>query len=206
MQRIDINSRKIVIHHTHLIKDIMSLLKDDDIVFFDDCLYSQYLFIKKYIQELQLKNITCILGFSTRILRSSQKPLIQHSAILHNNIHSNILDAYSGFMTIDEIQELLQFCNVYLAGHGAKHLNLEKMNLSKIQQTKLFAEDISIMKKDLDKLQLDTNIFVYPYTYYDFPCANTILKNNGFKHIFGYKDTMRISIENLVNKIFLENA
>lgn len=71
MQRIDINSRKIVIHHTHLIKDIMSLLKDDDIVFFDDCLYSQYLFIKKYIQELQLKNITCILGFSTRILRSS---------------------------------------------------------------------------------------------------------------------------------------
>ena len=32
--------RKIVIHHTHLIDNIIDLLLPNDIVFFDDCLYS----------------------------------------------------------------------------------------------------------------------------------------------------------------------
>jgi hypothetical protein len=32
--------RMVVIHHTHLISNIMSLINDYDLLFFDDCLYS----------------------------------------------------------------------------------------------------------------------------------------------------------------------
>lgn len=56
------------------------------------------------------------------------------------------------------------------------------------------------MKKSFEKFNLSTDIFVYPYTYYNFPCAKTILKNHGFNYIFGYKKHMRMSIENIAVK------
>lgn len=61
------NSKKIVIHHTCYIDDdiILAALCQNDLVFFDDCLYSQYLFLKKYAKVLADKSITCVLGFST---------------------------------------------------------------------------------------------------------------------------------------------
>lgn len=192
------NKRKIVIHHTHLIDDIMSLLKNDDVVFFDDCLYSQYLFIKNNIKSLQLKNITCILGFSTKIYRTHQKPIIEKSDILHNRIHNNDIDAYGGFMSLDEIRELLNFHNVYLAGHGARHLELEKTNLSKLNQTKLFNEDVKEMRQDLDNMGFDTYMFIYPYDYYGLPCSQLILNLSGFKHIFNSYNNNRIYIEDVL--------
>jgi hypothetical protein len=36
-------------------------------------------------------------------------------------------------MSLDEIRELLLFDNIFIAGHGAKHLELEKLNISKIK-------------------------------------------------------------------------
>lgn len=61
------NSKKIVIHHTCYIDDdiILAALCQNDLVFFDDCLYSQYLFLKKYAKVLADKSIACVLGFST---------------------------------------------------------------------------------------------------------------------------------------------
>jgi hypothetical protein len=105
-------------------------------------------------------------------------------------------------MSLDELRELLIFNNIFLAGHGSKHLELSKMNLDKIHQTKVFMQDISEMMQLLEKFNMTTNIFVYPYTYYDFPCAETILRNNGFNYIFGYKNHMRLSIENIFNGIY----
>ena len=62
-----INRRQIVIHHTHLFEnvDVLSYLKPNDDVFFDDCLYSQYVFIKKNINFFIDNKIDCILGFSS---------------------------------------------------------------------------------------------------------------------------------------------
>ena len=193
-----INTRKIVIHHTHLINDIMSLLKDNDIVFFDDCLYSQYLFIQKHIKELQLKNIICILGFSTQIYRTNQIPIIEDSAILHKRYHSNDNDSLGGFMSLDELGELLEYDNIIIAGHGAKHLELEKMHLKKIQQSQLFTQDISIMTNDLKTFGFYTNVFVFPYAYDQFPCAKKIVYNAGFSYIFAACDSQRIEIESLI--------
>ena len=34
-------SRKVVLHHTHLIDDIEGLIEDGDMLFLDDALYSQ---------------------------------------------------------------------------------------------------------------------------------------------------------------------
>lgn len=197
-QHIDINSRKIVIHHTHLIDDIMSLLNDNDLVFFDDCLYSQYLFIHQNKQQLQAKNINCILGFSTQIYRTTQIPIIENSAILHDRVHADDNTAFGGFMSLSELRELLCFDNIHLAGHSAKHLELEKITTSKLQQSQIFNKDITLMKKDLDALNLNTDIFVYPYAYDDFPCAETIVRINGFRYIFAGKNSKRIEIETLI--------
>lgn len=199
---INCDSRKIVIHHTHLIDDMMSLLNNNDVVFFDDCLYSQYIFIKQNIKQLQDKNIICILGFSTQIYRTNQIPLIENSAILHDRVHANDYLAFGGFMTIDEIKELLSFDNIYLAGHGAKHLELEKMNLSKIQQTTLFIKDVVEMKKSFEKFNLSTDIFVFPYAYDSFPCAKLTINNLGFNYIFAAYDSQRIEIESLAKVKF----
>ena len=196
-QLMDINNRKIVVHHTHLINDIMSLLKDNDIVFFDDCLYSQYLFIQKHIKELQLKNIICVLGFSTKLYRTNQIPIVEDSAILHERYHSNDNDSLGGFMSLDELRDLLSYDNIIIAGHGAKHLELNKMNLTLIQQSQLFAQDISIMTNDLKTFGFQTNVFVFPYTYDQFPCAKKIIYNAGFSYIFAASDSQRIEIESL---------
>ena len=58
-------------------------------------------------------------------------------------------------------------------------------------------EDINEMKQLFKKFNFQTDIFVYPYTYYDFPCSDIIIRNNRFKYIFGCKNTMRMSIENV---------
>lgn len=198
-QLTDINSRKIVIHHTHILGDqlILSLLKDNDVLFFDDCLYSQYLFLKKNNNILLSKNIICILGFSASLYRTNQIPFIEDSAIIHNKVHAKDNSALGGFMSLDELRELLAFDNIFLAGHGSKHLDLQNMRLEKLQQTKLFIEDINEMKQLFKKFNFQTDIFVYPYTYYDFPCSDIIIRNNRFKYIFGCKNTMRMSIENV---------
>lgn len=194
------NFRKIVIHHTHILGDelILSLLKDNDVLFFDDCLYSQYLFIKNNINILKNKNIICVLGFSTQIYRTTQNIIIEKSEILHNKIHQNNILAYGGFMTIAEIYELSTYDNIYLAGHGAKHLNLENITDSKINQSKIFMSDINIMKSNLLSLHLTPQIFIFPYEYDMFPCAHKIITNlKIFKYIFTSNLYSRVNIETL---------
>jgi hypothetical protein len=51
---------------------------------------------------------------------------------LHERYHSNDNDSLGGFMSLDELRELLEYDNIIIAGHGAKHLELEKMHLKKI--------------------------------------------------------------------------
>lgn len=78
------------------------------------------------------KNIVCILGFSASLYRTTQIPFVEDSAIIHDRIHANDEHALGGFMSLDELRELLAFDNILLAGHGSKHLELSKMNLDKL--------------------------------------------------------------------------
>lgn len=77
--------------------------------------------------------MVCVLGFSASLYRTTQIPFIEDSTIIHNRIHVNDESALGGFMSLDELKNLLTFNNVFLAGHGSRHLKLENMNLSKIQ-------------------------------------------------------------------------
>lgn len=100
-------------------------------------------------------------------------------------------------MSLDELRELLEYDNIIIAGHGAKHLELNKMNLTLIQQSQLFAQDISIMTNDLKTIGFQTSVFVFPYAYDQFPCAKKIIYNAGFSYIFAASDSQRIEIESL---------
>ena len=65
------SNRRIVIHYPFTASEkIVNCIRENDIMFFDDCLYSQYLFIKENIEMLKSKNARCILGFSSGLYAS----------------------------------------------------------------------------------------------------------------------------------------
>lgn len=178
----------------------MSFLNDNDLIFFDDCLYSQFYFIKEKIKELKAKNIYCVLGFSSRIFRQNNaKPIYEADcAKFHDRIHNGDKNAFNAYMSIDEIRELLEFDNIYLACHGAQHLDLKNMNLTKFQQMHAFNIDIQHAIVDLNKFKLKTNIYVFPYAYDLFPLAYKILNNSKFNFIFAGQYSKRIQIEDII--------
>jgi len=194
-------TRKIVIHHCHLIKNIVDLLDDNDLVFFDDCLYSQFVFIKNNIQKLRNKHITCVLGFSTNLYRRNEFDAIYdiNSAILHDRIHADDMSALNGFMSLNELNFLLKYDNIHLACHGCMHLQLEKICKSKIDLMTKFNDDLNNATKMLNELNLKTDIFVYPYAF-DFFVSDKIVHKHGFNHIFAGKNSQRLEIEKIMSK------
>ena len=61
-----VTRRRVVVHHTHLLgQRIVDFLHVNDIVFFDDCLFSQYNFIKDNENFFKEMTIDCVLGFSS---------------------------------------------------------------------------------------------------------------------------------------------
>ena len=127
--------RMVVVHHTHLIQDIVSLLKEWDIVFFDDCLYSQYIFLKDNIDILKDMNITCVIGISPKALRQEGTDgfYAVESGKLHEKMNLEIKtrddvisgDYINGFMCKSELIELLNNENVFPALHGCCHLKMD---------------------------------------------------------------------------------
>lgn len=207
------HKRRVVIHHTHLLGlKILEHLNQNDLVFFDDCLYSQYLFIKENKQFFIDKNITCVLGFSSG-LYSSEDEINQTSdicsAILHNECNQyikSIIDAnafrhslksMSGFMKVSQIKELLSYSFCHLALHGCCHLNLDKTKTF-LDKTLIFKYDLKSGLKQLKQFNLSTDIFVYPYVQ-SFSISAKILMTNNFRYIFGSK-LKRYAIEDLIEK------
>lgn len=200
--------RKIVIHHIYLIDDINKLLQENDLLFFDDCLYSQYVYIKENINFLIDKNINCILGLSPKLIRkdSIKTGIFIESYKIHDDVNKYIYNkdseyystAMNGFMSLSEIKELLQYKNIKLGLHGCCHLKLEYLDnmLSKITT---FIKDTKDGIKLLKQYNLFTNIYVYPYEY-KLPIFDHILRQKfGFTDIYGADDS-RIYIEKLTEK------
>ena len=201
------NNRSVVVHHTHLIHNLCNLLKQNDIVFFDDCLYSQYLFFKNNLDQLLNKHITVVLGFSSALYRPVD--VYPTYSVLSKTLHDNINAKYSrytdidyndpifsGFMSISEICELLQYDFVYLALHGCCHLNYKNIT-NRIQQAQTFANDLTDGILNMNNLlKQTTNIFVHPYAYEPFLAAR-ILKTYKFIYVFATNDSKRIEVEEL---------
>lgn len=199
------NRRMVVIHHTHLIKDIAGLLNQRDLVFFDDCLFSQYVFLKNNIEQLKQKGIVCVLGFSPKVVRPIGNPGIEavESAKLHKQLNIEVHsvddkitgDYINGFMTLDEVKELIADESVYLGLHGCCHLNLENEE-NKILQGMKFRRDVEDGVGKLTEYGLFTDIFVYPYAYEPF-LGHRTLDEFGFRYIFAGNDSKRIPIEKI---------
>ena len=206
-----INRRRIVIHHTHILNDdIFKIFKKNDIVFFDDCLFSQYIFLKKNIHFFQNNDIDCILGFSSG-LYSSEDCKYQiyaiESKILHDSCNKKIktiedadelrdeMPELNGFMKVSQVKDLLEYPNVYLALHGCCHLDLHKIE-NPIDKIKIFMKDLDDGIKQLNKFELSTDIYVYPYVY-SFPMSDKALQNAQMKTIIG-STMFRIAIEDMI--------
>lgn len=195
----------VVVHHTHLIPNIVDRLKSNDLVFFDDCLYSQYVFLCENMETLRMRNIVCVLGLSPKVVRPSDAPGMYgiESAILHKQLNSQIKTCVdeitgtyiNGFMNISEVKYLLTYDNVFIALHGCCHLKLED-ELNRFKQTMLFKQDLVDGLKMFDEYGFQTDIFVYPYAFEPF-LGSRILKENGFRYIFAGHNSKRIPVEEL---------
>ena len=199
------NRRMVVIHHVLDDDFVISRIKENDLLFFDDCLYSQYIFIEKYHKRLLEMNIVCVMGLSTKAIRPENMTGIANveSHVLHNEMNTHIKtmnddisgDFISGFMSKSEIDEIIKLPNVFLALHGCCHLKLENIN-NVLKRMETFISDTYDGIKILKELGYNTNIYIYPYDY-EPSIGNTFLRRVGFDFIFGGNDTKRIYIENL---------
>lgn len=204
------SKRKIVIHHLFKIPDPISLLRVNDLVFFDDCLYSQYVFLKRNNRILKDMRINCVLGFSPKAVRPDGNPGVEEieSATLHSQLNDAVLvptdvaegDFLNGFMTFPELVELMGDDNIFIALHGGCHFRLETIH-DKFKQFDMFVGDLKWGMSRFNELGLKTDIFVFPYAFQPF-LGVTILKNYGFKYIFAVNDYDRIPIEELMTHEF----
>ena len=101
-------NRKIVIHETCCYgdKQILNALQHNDMLFLDDCLYSQYVFLMNSIDALKDKSIACVLGFSTSIFRREGRlpTYYAHCADCHDRVHNGDVSAYDAYMSIAELK------------------------------------------------------------------------------------------------------
>lgn len=197
-------STDFIVIHQCIMPETMQLIllqaKAKDVLFFDDCLYSQNLFLKENLDYLYEKKFQIILSLSTSLLRPDDlEPdlKIKDQAIIHKKINdefwksrkSNIPFKISKedlriFMSLSEIKDFLKK-GIVLAAHGSKHLKLfeYKSSLGFIEQIVVFKEDIQECLNHLKNFGLETKTFVYPYGF-ESPIERKILKNFGFKYIF----------------------
>ena len=188
---------------------MIDFLHADDIVFFDDCLFSQYDFIKDNESFFKDMAIDCVLGFSSGLYAAEDAEQVRdvESRILHDACNSRIycledadnlrrtLKEMNGFMKVSQIKELLEmpFCN--LALHGCCHLKIEneKGLLNKLYS---FKRDLREGLERLKSFGLMTSMYVYPYVY-SFTISDKILNSVGLPIIVG-STMLRHAIEDLV--------
>ena len=204
--------RRIVFHECYMFDEsILDILRPNDLLFFDDCLYSQYIFIKNHNDFFIENNIQCILGFSTSLHRPNDtKPFYScTSSKVHVEVHKCFNNDVGclrkelvvlPFMSLEEIKELLSYPNIFLACHGSMHTQLWKYSGIETQYT-YFILDTKTAIDDLNRYNLKTDIYVYPYTYvFDIDRTDRYLNKVGYKYTFAGRDgTHRVSIENLLN-------
>lgn len=206
---------RIVIHHTHVIGDkaILECLKPNDIVFFDDCLYSQYVFLKGNANFFAESGIDCVLGFSAGLyaLENANQIYGIESKALHDVCNAKIrnieiadalrgyLPEMTGFMKVSQVKELLEYPFCKLALHGCCHLKLENMDGGFLVKTQEFIDDLKAGVARFNELGLQSDAYVYPYAY-PLTISDVVLRKYGFKIIVG-SDILRIPIESLAFRL-----
>jgi len=164
----------------HEIKEsLFDLPLEDYILTFDDGLYSQYYYRKKFLEL----NTTKIYFISTKyICDSNQSRDFPTSIVAHEKARTG---NYEDFMTLHQIKELQKDPNVYIGGHSHSHLDLREMPS--------LLEKVNHIRKDTEQMinWFATNLnslptrFCYPYNYDLNGIYPRMLKRYGITKYFG---------------------
>jgi hypothetical protein len=132
--------------------------KDDDVVFFDDSLHSQYAYFNQH--KMYDKPVSIILGLSPAFICPPDELTTIHTDSITSHKMAKEQQNYSSFMSLTEIQFLLNFDNVYLALHGYKHADLRESQ----QPLHDFIIEVGSGLAALIELGLPTpSLYLYPY-------------------------------------------
>lgn len=198
------NSRRLVVmHHAFNLQNACDCLKPGDVLFLDDCLYSQHVWLQENISKLASIDVLCVLGLSPCLVRPKHVGawFDVASYTLHDAINSSMHASekqLSGFMSADELLADSKMQNVYVALHGCMHIDLHRFDA--------FFEKVKEFKREvLHGIEMYKSIFneqplmyVYPYAY-EIPGAASFLRRCGFQMQFAGNGAKRIPIENLCN-------
>jgi len=140
--------RHIVVHHCRPGLIEPDLFMPDDVVFFDDCLYSQYRFFMENAERM--RGMSVVFAFSPGLLRRGGTPPIDDvdSAEVHAAVNMRMKtwldpppDQVRAFMSAGELHQLEKFKDVRLALHGCVHLRLQDVP-RKVDRLAMFRRDV----------------------------------------------------------------
>ena len=172
-------------------EEMFKLPLEDYTLTFDDGLYSQYYYFDRF-KALKTQKIYFI---SSDIVCTNQTQSRAFTACAE--AHAK---AFAGnkedFMTLAQIQELMQDPNVTIGAHGHLHKNLDSIPklIHKVEHIK---QDTELMLEWFwDKLRIKPTAFCFPYNNDLDGMYRGLLKSYGFTEFYGRE---RIPIEKLLH-------
>lgn len=194
--------RRIVVHRCGRDFPRPDLFKEGDVVFFDDCLYSQYRFFEENIAALS--GVTAVFAFSPGLFRRDGQPPIDDvdSAEVHKAVNARVRtwldprpDQARAFMTAAELRSLARLGSVKIALHGCVHLRLEDVP-NRTDRLVMFRQDARDAVRLAALHGFETDMFVYPYAFCEDGYEH-VLRRLGFRETYARPGAYRIAVEDL---------
>lgn len=156
---------------------------------FDDGLFSQWY----YLDRLANINTEKIFFISTDFLSSGQQSLdFPLSCVAHEKGRSG---NFEDFMTVQQVQQIMNTPNCRIGGHGHKHIRLREVPRA-IDRIKHIKDDTEQMLAAFRRLfNVVPTTFCYPYNEDLIGLYTGMLRQYGFTEFFGRE---RIAIETLL--------
>jgi hypothetical protein len=177
------------------------MFRPGDAVFFDDCLASQYLFVRRHMPEM--RGVRVVLGFSPGLARPDGAPPIEYmdSAAAHAAVNAAMRapgdappDEIRAFMSEAEVRELAA-AGAEVALHGCMHLNLRETP-GRTERLAAFRRDAEDGARMLEAAGFAPGAFVYPYAFCE-DGYGYIVEKLGFREQYARPGAYRIAVENL---------
>jgi hypothetical protein len=175
--------RTLMIHEFH--EEFKNVLLSDDLLTFDDGLYTQYL-----AKDLPQEKIFFI---STNIICEGKQ---SHDVVPCHIAHARAFAGdKSSYMTLSQISDLMDN-NTIIGGHSHNHTNLNTLS-SLVDKVNHIKEDTELMLEWFEKnLNYQPTHFCFPYNNDMGGLYKGLLKKYGFLHFYGDE---RIPIETLLH-------
>lgn len=170
-------------------EDVFSLPLADYILTFDDGLYSQFAFLSR-LSTIPTDKIFFI---STKyICEGQQSGAFIDSRTAHDKARTGV---YEDFMTVDQIQQIMNTPGCYIGGHGHAHVRMDLIN-RKVDQIQTIIADTTEMLDTFDRVfGLTPTKFCFPYNNDVGELYPTMLRRYGFTEFYGRE---RIPVETLL--------